>query len=541
MVETEPPQHELLNKYRKITTALSKIPDIVSTLDNELANLNERDSSYVVDVLRIGETKHCLKDRAFPELRERKIVLEKDIIKRLPEQEQYKASRILGFARRKHLSFVTFEAVLINLAERHMGDAKTEDKQISDQDREISQKFDELSKVTGKKVFSVADIASVLGFKVYRYPAGNVVPEAKLIRGVARKLGIVTADKMKPNFSAEEVRRIINELAYTKIPQKDVESRGKQLTLVEDEKNTVLIRGKKIIFSESDTKEIRALRALAEASEENPISSSLLAGTVYGDEVLLAVAKNRISVILVALQERLGRYGLAIARKNTKEKGNLVAYYLVDKNNLVKTDHLEKKTVERKIPVENNVLNAGRKSEVARTIVPAINKSPNVEGKLDPSLLLNENEIFVIAKRLLDMEWRGEKAKTLLTAFNISTRPLNVGEMERFLNRTRVGLGKERNHGGLLNIEKRRAELDKEKKNKSDFEEENILSALPKLNAFLQDPKKYLNLCGEEARILLSCFESAKINNGFWEKLLEDIQPVPVHSVTEEMGLETEA
>lgn len=533
MTEREPLAQQLLNKYSKTRKALARIPMIMSKLNGELVKLNVNDVNYPENALRIGRTKERLTKNALPTLKSRKRIYEDEISNGLPYLERTTVSEILGFVLGNDLPETVYENTLINLASRHVKDAWISNAE-SNEEREIYEKIAGFQKTTGQKEFSIGNVAKILGFKAYVYGNESVIPEAKLIRNTALKLGMAAANERKPLFSMEEVKRIAIEWARVKSLQKvPITVATESDKSAEDENNTVLFEGKKIVFSRFDSREIKILRALAEASEEKSTSIFLLAKILYGDKIPFRIARPRITVIFSILRKKLEKYNLVIARKNVEGDKRLKLYYLASKDN--KADDLMKKPVtsptdysgiERKPeikPVINKPLIVEKPIQAA-SLTPladesqstesedgwnfpisspqAINIFPNTESKLDPEFLLTEVEIYAIRGKLLTME---TKNKELLMVSNVNTDFLNIEEIKRLRNRVMVS-------------------LDRRGENSPDFIEKNLLSACEKLKIFRSDPEKYLASCNgggyEASRILLNYFDSIKEKDGFWEEFL---------------------
>jgi hypothetical protein len=251
-------------------------------------------------------------------------------------------------------------------------------------------------------------------------------------------------------------------------------------------------------------KEIMILKALVGTSEKHPISMSALAKGVYGDEIPLKVAKGRVNAMLSILREKLRGYDLAIVKKSTgrKEmgrdgrKGDRSSYYLANKDDSVKENFGEKLA----------------ESRVVITTAPITNNPQKEKKELGSSFFLTDNEIYVIAERLLYLQ---VKDGQLLINSNVDMRLFDREEIKSLMG-------------------KLKGDIRKGRVNESDLERESLLPIRNKLEFFAIDKKKYFDSCGELAQILLSYFMSAEIDKTFLEKLLET-KPALVYQSIEKM------
>lgn len=382
MSEREPLSQQLLDRYQRTITGLIKVEEITLSKDQELFSLDKGKADYPEDVLRIGKVKQCLMENALPLLTSRKEKLVGKIFDGLPNSEQGEALKISNLVERKHLPKTVYESALINLASRHIKDVGMDSKKTVGGDQELSQKFDELLETTGKSVFSTIDIARILGCRVYTYGGTITISKSNLIliKQAALELGMTEVNVRGPRFSKEQAIRIAIKLGHTEIPQeKDIRSRKRKprevsaitesVNQTEDKKHTVLVKGKKIFFPNNSGAAFKATVILAETSKEKQISRSALAKAVYGDEISLKVAKNRLSVILPSLRRKLEESGLTIisGKITDGEKmkdGHLLerrCYYIADKSDLVPADGSEKKpAIGGEVTVD---INSGRHQE----------------------------------------------------------------------------------------------------------------------------------------------------------------------------------
>jgi|WetSurMetagenome_2_1015567.scaffolds.fasta_scaffold03444_4 hypothetical protein len=260
------------------------------------------------------------------------------------------------------------------------------------------------------------------------------------------------------------------------------------------------------------------LSLLTITSEKNPITKRLLFNIIYRRDIDNENYRNDIFMLDRLIGSRRGEIkakGLVIKDKTVviDDKGSkesvcwLTAKAVKQTNPPIETRAEVLKPVnitEGALPVKIDCIPVttifAKTDPLKRTNFPEkpTDKASNSENNPDSLVALTESEVYVAVKELLRTE---RENKALLNTLGVNVKPLYTEEISRLMNRVRGDFG------------------NKKKSNASDFEKRNIISALNKFKEFAKDRKKYVNLRTRPVQVLLSCFDSAKIENGFWEKL----------------------
>lgn len=375
--------------------------------------------------------------------------------------------------------------------------------------------------------YSFGSIARAMGY-VSAPVQGTITRKIRMT--ATKALGRPVLEK-RAHFSWEEAVKTME--LYLETKENPDFKKAKQ----KNDKNTVIFRGNEINFSKDAELRIKVLKILDGTSEEHPISTTVLARMIFGGEISIKDAKNRLAGIIFGLRLKLEPLGFFInkakvIKENTEPRNrDKAAYYMsIVKESVRKVDRIAKSSVVKRkrkankkslLPnvspaVSSSVVNvmekAGiKKSEVkGQEVRPSVGKIParadifntapkTKEPKEMPkiNLPLTDEDIFVIIRRLSTIS---RTNKSLLDSEHINQQPFISNRKELDMVITRV-------------IKK----LSDDKIRWADFESrvENVTSVRGKLSAYAADPFRYSKSCSAEARILLGCFDRKVIGEAF--------------------------
>lgn len=227
---------ELVDDYRKTTTALTKIPVIVSRLKSDVSAFDAQSESHQQALLKKTKSMECLLDVALPILETRRGKFEGEIYSVLSRQEQKESVEILNLVKKNILPRAVYENTVINLARSHV--SAEEHLELATGVRERTRLERLIDGLSLKKVFSMTDAARMLELKVN---SNGTVHQIKIIREAASSLGITVAEKGGTSFSLEDIKRIATFLAKDMVEDRAGENVDpellKRLTDISRQKN----------------------------------------------------------------------------------------------------------------------------------------------------------------------------------------------------------------------------------------------------------------------------------------------------------------